>query len=99
MSWPLTIWNCAAVSGSPRIASDTVPATSDRRYLWKLGSSCLPLLNKLKVCARSPLTTARMKALPAMRVGMLPGAEAVVVGGLPPLGALGALVAGGAAVP
>ena len=40
-----------------------------------------------------------MKALPAIRVGILPGAEAVVVGGLPPLGALGALVAGGAAVP
>ena len=52
MSWPSTIWNCAAVSGSPRIASDAVPATSDRRYLWKLGSSCIPLLNKLKVCAQ-----------------------------------------------
>ena len=34
------IWNCAAVSGSPRTASDAVFWTSDRRYLWKFGSSC-----------------------------------------------------------
>lgn len=39
------------------------------------------------------LTTARIKELPATRVGVLPGAVPVVVGGLPPLGAL---VVGGA---
>ena len=61
--------------------------------------SVYPVKTCSKSVHKSPLTTARMKALPAMRVGMLPGAEAVVVGGLPPLGALGALVAGGAAVP
>ena len=41
MSCPLVIWNCAAVEGSPSTASDAVFATSDRRYWWKFGSSCV----------------------------------------------------------
>lgn len=86
-SCPAVIWNCAAVLGSPRTASDAVPATSERRYLWKFGSSYVQGAYKQRRRGSVDTwmrTTARMKELPGVRVEVPLGELLVLVGEPPP---------------
>ena len=79
--------NCAAVTGSPRTAGPTELAVSERKYLWKFGSSYNIVEHDESDHRELCRSTARIKDHPETSVGVDPGAAAVLVGAAPPVDA------------